>query len=356
MIRPVHLNTRTELSHFSYDVANKVQGRFKRSSYSPYFKRTEVAPGTKLRILPLGDSITYGYQSRDDGNGGNGYRLQLQNDLSGSKQLFVGSVRSGNMANSANEGHSGATISQIQGFAANSLGQRPNIVLIHAGTNDLHSSDPAESYDGAPDRLNSLINAVISTCPDATVLVAQIIHAGDAPSDSRFQTFNSKIPGIVSAQIAKGHKNIAAVDMGSVTSNYLIDGLHPTNAGYQKMGDLWFSAIQKAASNGWIKDPVGPDPSTGGGAGKQECGSGLFWYPAQNGAQIASGVGHGGDSKLATNWVPSNPLQIASGIGHNATGVQLADLDGDGKFNCHKRPLRISSRAWKSSLGLIHCY
>ena len=77
--------------------------------------------------------------------------------------LFVGSVRSGNMGNNANEGHPSATISQIQGYAANSLGDRPNIVLIHAGTNDLHSSDPADPYDGAPDRLNSLINAVIST-------------------------------------------------------------------------------------------------------------------------------------------------------------------------------------------------
>lgn len=235
------------------------------------------------------------------------------------------------MANSANEGHSGATISQIQGFAGNSLGQRPNIVLIHAGTNDLHPRDPAEPHDGATDRLSSLIDTVISTCPDATILVAQIIHDGDGEADSRIQTFNAKVPGVVSAQIAKGHKNIAAVDMGSVTSNYLIDGLHPTNGGYQKMGDLWFSAIQKAASNGWIRDPVGPDPSTGGAAGKEECGNGLFWYRAQNGAQIASGVGHGGNGKFTPNWIPNDPKQIASGIGHNATGVQLADLDGDGE-------------------------
>ena len=110
------------------------------------------------------------------------------------------------MSNNQNEGHPGATISQIQGYAANSLNERPNIVLIHAGTNDMNPSPPPEPYDGAPDRLNSLINAVIATCPDATILVAQIIHAKDAEVDARIKTFNDKIPGIASAQVAKGHK------------------------------------------------------------------------------------------------------------------------------------------------------
>lgn len=40
---------------------------------------TPVKPGIELRILPLGDSITWGYRSSD----GNGYRLKLLNDLSG---------------------------------------------------------------------------------------------------------------------------------------------------------------------------------------------------------------------------------------------------------------------------------
>ena len=63
---------------------------------------TDVSPGKELRILPLGDSITYGIQSTD----GNGYRLRLQKDLSGSKLLFVGDPQrqGGNMANNQNAG------------------------------------------------------------------------------------------------------------------------------------------------------------------------------------------------------------------------------------------------------------
>jgi len=63
-------------------------------------KRAAVAQGIELRIQPLGDSITYGTKSSDN----NGYRLQLLNDLSGSKVVYVGSVRNGDMADNFNEG------------------------------------------------------------------------------------------------------------------------------------------------------------------------------------------------------------------------------------------------------------
>ena len=51
------------------------------------YKETEagesVKKGTKLRILPVGDSITVGYLSDRNGGDGNGYRGQLKKDLSG---------------------------------------------------------------------------------------------------------------------------------------------------------------------------------------------------------------------------------------------------------------------------------
>ncbi|GKT51238.1 uncharacterized protein ColSpa_11419 [Colletotrichum spaethianum] len=43
----------------------------------------EVKPGTKLRILGVGDSITVGFLSDRNGGDGNGYRHQLRDDLSG---------------------------------------------------------------------------------------------------------------------------------------------------------------------------------------------------------------------------------------------------------------------------------
>lgn len=53
---------------------------------------------------------------------------------------FVGSVQAGTMPDSDNEGHNGATIDQISLFATVSLPQRPNVVLLHAGTNDINGN------------------------------------------------------------------------------------------------------------------------------------------------------------------------------------------------------------------------
>ena len=65
-----------------------------------FSKRDTIAGGTKLRILPLGDSITVGVQSSDK----NGYRGPLQQALSGSKLLFVGDLINGTMRNGLNAG------------------------------------------------------------------------------------------------------------------------------------------------------------------------------------------------------------------------------------------------------------
>ncbi|KAK2734883.1 GDSL-like lipase acylhydrolase [Colletotrichum kahawae] len=92
--------------------------------------------GLNLRILPLGNSITNDFQS----SFGNGYRLQLLNNLKGNTVDFVGSVQAGTMSDSDNEGHNGATIDQISSFATVSLPQRPNVVLLHAGTNDINGN------------------------------------------------------------------------------------------------------------------------------------------------------------------------------------------------------------------------
>lgn len=120
------------------------------------------------------------------------------------------------------------------------------------------------------------------------------------------------------------------VDMSSigVAGQNLVDGLHPTDTGYNDMANLWFQALQQASAKGWITAP--DTPLTGSGSHtSQKCGSGLFWYPANNGKQIASGVGSGGDALFHNNWSPQG--QVASGLGLNGTGVTFADLDGDGK-------------------------
>ena len=214
-------------------------------------KCEDVAHRIELRILPLGDSITFGFQSTD----GNGYRLRLEELLSGSDLHFIGSVRSGNMTDNNNEGHNGATIDQIAAFANNSLPQRPNIILLHAGTNDLHGDQPVEPYASAPERLGALIDQLISACPDSVILVAQIINNWNDDTESRIVAFNNQVPDVVAERADKGH-HVMVTDMRSINGSYLKDGLHPNDVGYQKMAEIWFQRIEDAADEGWIQSPV----------------------------------------------------------------------------------------------------
>lgn len=230
------------------------------------------------------------------------------------------------MADNQNEGHSGFTISQIASVTKTSLLQRPNVVLLHAGTNDMQKSPPDDPYDTAPERLGALIDEILCTCPDAVVMVAQIIQSSNSDIEARIRTYNAAIPSIVAGRAAEGFK-VKTVDMSSIGGSDLFDSLHPNDGGYVKMATLWYQALQAVDASWFTK----PQPAEVGGSGvAQQCAvGGLFWYGANDAKPIASGVGSGGNGKFTNNW---NPLgQVASGIGRNGTGVMFGDLDGDGK-------------------------
>ncbi|THV52258.1 hypothetical protein BGAL_0084g00180 [Botrytis galanthina] len=204
-----------------------------------------------LRIQPLGNSITYGFLSSD----GNGFRLGLRNLLTsaGNTVQYVGSVRAGNMSDNFNEGHPGAIISQIAEYAKLSLPEDPNLVLLMAGTNDMNNFDNVTT---APDRLSGLIDEITSAVPNVTLIVAQLTPASNNTVDAAMVEFNSKIPDIVAAKVSAGQKVSTVNMMDYVTVNDLVDGLHPTDYGYQQMAKAWFAGIQQVQKNGWIDSPI----------------------------------------------------------------------------------------------------
>lgn len=155
------------------------------------------------------------------------------------------------MADNYNEGHPGYTISRIGAVAGPGLAESPNIVLLHAGTNDLNNSPrPAnESYANAPTRLGALIDEVLAQVPGTVVVVAQIINAANAGTEEKIQAFNQAVPGIAQQRADAGMK-VAVVDMSSVGAGELIDGLYPTPTGYKHMGDLWLGALQRVTAMG----------------------------------------------------------------------------------------------------------
>ena len=196
---------------------------------------------SSIKIMPLGDSITYGEGSSILG----GYRFPLWNDLRarGFPIDFVGSVQTGPASfDRENEGHPGWKINQIAAKIVNWLmTYRPSIILLHIGTNDfVKNDDPAQT----PARLSHLLNLITNTLPGVTVIVAQILPLPrSARINGEVVAYNAAIPGIVKADVAQG-KHVYYVDIYDVVPpSMLPDQIHPNDAGYALMAKVWLYAL-----------------------------------------------------------------------------------------------------------------
>lgn len=199
-----------------------------------------LATANEIRVMPLGDSLTYGVGSSTGG----GYRLPLWNDLlaEGEHITYVGSRQNGPSGfDPANEGHPGWRIDQIADKVVGWLNTyQPQIILLHIGTNDILQNDDLEN---APARLSSLIDQITSTAPNAMLLVAQIIPLNSG-LNSRIIAYNAAIPGIVQFDASKGKhvQNVDIYDAVPVTA-LSVDTIHPTDRGYDLMANAWNGAL-----------------------------------------------------------------------------------------------------------------
>ena len=210
-----------------------------------------------LRIMPLGDSITYGLGSAALGS----YRADLYRRLvaAGVDADFVGSQQSGPAGvDRDNEGHPGWRIAQIaeqiDGWLAT---YQPDVVLLHIGTNDMRSDEKAV---GAPQRLAALIARIQSDRPDAQVFVARIVGAKDqhyhGVYQRRIDAYNRAVPGVVAA----AGPGVHLVDQSTVDSTDDFDTLHPNEFGYARMAARWYRALEPVLNPGGTPWPAGADP------------------------------------------------------------------------------------------------
>jgi lysophospholipase L1-like esterase len=215
--------------------------------------------GDPCKILPLGDSITHGYASTDDG----GYRTPLFAAIVAARQnvTFTGSLRNGPEQVSgasfprSHEGHDGWGISTVTPYSNGNAGIAtvipspafdsanggvPDIILLHIGTNDTGSSTAPEMAE----RLDGLIAKLTAAAPDALLVVAQIVNPGSW-SAALTDDFNALLPEIVDAHAAAG-EHVVLVDMNvgfDPSTMMASDDIHPNDAGYARMAERWYSVI-----------------------------------------------------------------------------------------------------------------
>lgn len=215
------------------------------------------------KIMPLGDSITLGVNDATARETWGGYRAPLWHLASAANHsiLFVGGMQDGPQTvdgqswSRNHEGYSGYSIGtggqslaavSTQALAANP----PNIILLHIGTNDAEAGRASAASD-----LAALLDQIITAAPDALLVVAKIIptrndQGPNGGENGWIQAYNATMDAAVKARSDAG-KHIILIDMYSpfaanpnFKTEYIgVGELHPTEAGYAVMGQVWYDAI-----------------------------------------------------------------------------------------------------------------
>ena len=239
---------------------------------------------SKIRILPLGNSITFDSRSNDTRPIGEktGYRYPLYKLLknAGVNFTFVGSEHSGGNLLPAGYDNSGGfpgikdeelllllkTGRLFQPYNGTDVQITPgkyfdfyptDIVLLHIGTN---GND--ESMGTSSDDIEKILDHIDSISTDIPVILALIIDR--VPNQPFVTELNNNIKSMALDRINNPANDaypdkIVIVDMQNEAGiNYTIDSmgtvgngipgdmndyLHPNDKGYYKMADLWFDAL-----------------------------------------------------------------------------------------------------------------
>ncbi|GAA2912409.1 MULTISPECIES: GDSL-type esterase/lipase family protein [Streptomyces] len=228
--------------------------------------RATAAPAADpVRVMPLGDSIT--------GSPGC-WRAVLWNRLvnSGYTDIdFVGTLPTqgcGQAHDGDNEGHGGELVTNVadQNLLPGRLAAtRPDIVVMHFGTNDVWSSI-------APDRIlaayTKLVTQMRASDPDMRILVAQLIPMNPsscAACAQRVVDFNARIPAWARAT-STDRSPVTVVDQwtGFSTAGDTYDGVHPNASGDDKIAARWYPALAAVLDAGVPQDPGDPgeDPAS----------------------------------------------------------------------------------------------
>ncbi|MDE6798395.1 MAG: hypothetical protein K2J36_10375 [Ruminococcus sp.] len=241
-----------------------------------------------VKIMPIGDSITHGYQSSG------GYRKYFYHFLSQDFNVdMVGPnsdypdtftwLKEEVQYDTDHCGYSGYAIQYMDGTETRQgiletlkdgnylQTYDPDIIMLQIGTNDILSA----YNDGITERLENLINYIDeNTGEDTVIFVSNIPHIDAvevydwcwAYGDEKFSNtpedfnviinnyvdkYNSSIPTLVEKLQDEG-KNVQFADVysifdkkGTPLDKYLEDGVHPNEKGYTVIGMNWADIIYK---------------------------------------------------------------------------------------------------------------
>ncbi|MEJ8282194.1 GDSL-type esterase/lipase family protein [Pseudonocardia spirodelae] len=203
-------------------------------------------PGV-VRVMPLGASSTVGVGSPETA----GYRLPLWERLAadGVPVDFVGSRSTGPDAlpDADHEGRSGWTAARMVPLTGGwVLAALPDVVLLHAGTNDLLMGADARATATSLDRM---LERIFAAAPDTHVIMAGVWAPLPRQRTERAR-LHAYLPRVAAAHRAAGH-SVEYVDVaGLFPAGRTADGLHAGPGAYRTIAGLWADRIEAYLGRG----------------------------------------------------------------------------------------------------------
>ena len=205
-----------------------------------------------LRILPLGDSLTYDNNHQDIEvkprpiSKRYAYRGPLWSMLKNAKIDFdfVGTKQAGQDYAEGfdpdNDGYPGETSFEIAERTYNIMeATQPDVVLLDVGAND-HGA----KMEGVDKILNDIDIYEETNNKTVRVFVALILDRREP--DTQIKFFNGNLKKLIQRRWEAGD-TLTLVDMyhdAGLNKNDYIDRTHPNPSGYTKMAKMWFNALQ----------------------------------------------------------------------------------------------------------------
>jgi lysophospholipase L1-like esterase len=217
-------------------------------------KRLEAAPNTStgpgiasaVRVMPIGDSITYGFLHF---NGGYRGYLWDWRAIVGSFE-YVGPFGTG--PENRHFSIPGALTDEIlQKVGPHVATHQPDLVLLQIGKNDVTDGTGKSNAARILSNINKIIDEIYKNSPNTIVLLHPLIVLGPnayTPArDAVLQEVNQKLITDVAIPQIMNHGRLVWMFNDFIpltTGDLFADGVHPTDLGYQKLAVYWALNLQ----------------------------------------------------------------------------------------------------------------
>jgi hypothetical protein len=314
---------------------------------SSFIFNSSIGISQTLKILAMGNSITWGTNVSPDPNAGinTSYRYKLYQLLtqSGYSFDFIGGRSSGyNVFPDAQHcGIPGITDDHLATILETGYNPNPaynyyetagpylnyypaDIILLEIGTNDVMVGDVYD-ISGEVNRIFNAIDAYeTSSGKPVLVFVGKLIStqtgSGSCTEDALINTYNANLTSIVNSRISGGDK-LVMVDLqcgaGIDYSADMLDTYHPNPTGYQKIGQTWFNSIDSYNSAPVIDDI----PNQTKAEGTAFTAINLDIYVSDNETS---------DANITWSYTPASPQYLNISITNRIATITPKDINWNG--------------------------